>query len=103
MAAASDRQYDVAVLGATGFTGALTAAELAGRGPKTLRWALAGRNDDKLRRAAERIAVQHPDAPAPAIVAADVTDDASLRALAASTRVLITTVGPYIRHGAGVV
>src|SRR5262245_55757186 len=101
--ARSDRSYDVVLLGATGFTGALTAGELAARGPKELRWALAGRNAAKLGRTAERVAVNHPGAPVPGIVHADVTDERSLREMAESARVLITTVGPYIEHGAGVV
>jgi short subunit dehydrogenase-like uncharacterized protein len=102
----ADRPYDVVVLGATGFTGALTAEALAARGvggERVLKWAIAGRNQDKLQAVAERVAAAQPEAPAPALLHADVTDDASLRELAESTRVLITTVGPYIEHGAGVV
>jgi short subunit dehydrogenase-like uncharacterized protein len=101
--AATERPHDVVVLGATGFTGALTAAELAARAPEGLRWGLAGRNAGRLAQVAERVAAAHPQAPAPAILHADVTDQASLDALAASTRVLVTTVGPYVEHGAGVV
>jgi short subunit dehydrogenase-like uncharacterized protein len=99
----SDRPYAVTVLGATGFTGALTAAELAARAPQDLRWAIAGRNAAKLEDVRARIAAAHPDAPLPGIVAADVTDRASLDALAQATGVLVTTVGPYVRHGAEVV
>jgi short subunit dehydrogenase-like uncharacterized protein len=103
MAATPDRPYDVAVLGATGFTGALTAGEIAARAPEGLRWAIAGRSADKLAGVRERIAADRPGAPEPEIVLADVTDSASLRALAESTRVLATTVGPYVEYGAGVV
>jgi short subunit dehydrogenase-like uncharacterized protein len=104
MAAASNhRPYDVVVLGATGFTGALTAGEIAARAPDGLRWAVAGRDAGKLAATRDRLVAAHPDAPAPAAIAADVTDPDSLRALAQSTRVLVTTVGPYVEHGAGVV
>ncbi|MCW3003186.1 MAG: saccharopine dehydrogenase, partial [Conexibacter sp.] len=99
----TDRLYDLAILGATGFTGALTAAEIAARAPQDLRWALAGRTVAKLEDVRERVAAAHPDAPLPELVVADVNDDGSLRALAEATRVLATTVGPYVRHGAGVV
>src|SRR3954452_3065003 len=102
-AAPSDRPYDVVVLGATGFTGALTAAALAARAPADLRWAIAGRNAGKLAACRTDLIGAHPTAPAPGTVAAEVTDGASLRALAESTRVLVTTVGPYVEHGAGVV
>ncbi|HET6505277.1 MAG TPA: saccharopine dehydrogenase NADP-binding domain-containing protein [Baekduia sp.] len=99
----AERAYDVALLGATGFTGALTAAEIAGRAPAGFRWALAGRNRDKLAVARDRVLAAHPGAPAPELVVADVEDRASLHALAASTRVLTSTVGPYALHGEPVV
>ena len=42
------RQYDLALFGATGFTGGLTAHYLAANGPGDMRWALVGRNAAKL-------------------------------------------------------
>jgi len=103
MAAAPERTYDVALLGATGFTGALTAVELAARAPADLRWALAGRSREKLEAVRDRVVAAHPGAPAPEIVLADVGDPDTLAALAAATRVLTTTVGPYVVHGDPVV
>jgi short subunit dehydrogenase-like uncharacterized protein len=100
---ATDRTFDVALLGATGFTGALTAIELAARAPADLRWALAGRNAGKLAAVRDRVVAAHPGRPAPEVVLADVGDAASLRALAESTRVLTSTVGPYVLHGDPVV
>ena len=97
------RPLDVALLGATGFTGALTAAELAARAPARLRWALAGRNRNKLAVVRDRVVDAHREAPAPELVVVDVDDAASLAALAQSTRVLTTTVGPYVLHGEPVV
>lgn len=93
----TDRDYDVVVLGATGFTGELTAAYLAEHAPDGLRWAIAGRNPDKLETVRARLAAAHGvDVP---VVVADSADDASLHALAASTRLVVTTVGPYLLHG----
>ena len=43
----TDRPYDLVLLGATGFTGGLVAAHLAGR-VGALRWAIAGRDRDRL-------------------------------------------------------
>jgi saccharopine dehydrogenase (NAD+, L-glutamate forming) len=100
---ATDRTFDVALLGATGFTGALTAVEIAARAPADLRWALAGRNRDKLAAVRDRVTAAHPQAPAPELVVADVGDAAALQALAESTRVLTSTVGPYVVHGDPVV
>jgi short subunit dehydrogenase-like uncharacterized protein len=89
----AERQHDVVVLGATGFTGALTARYLADHAPDATRWAIAGRNRSKLERLGLDVPVLH----------ADVNDAGSLRELAESTRVLITTVGPYINYGEGAV
>src|SRR4051794_2047692 len=97
------RPHDVALLGATGFTGALTAIEIAARAPADLRWALAGRSREKLEAVRERVAATHPGAPAPDLLVADVEDAASLDALARSARVLTTTVGPYVLYGGPVV
>jgi saccharopine dehydrogenase (NAD+, L-glutamate forming) len=94
MATAGARELDVVLLGATGFTGGLVAEELARRtGGTGLRWGIAGRDVPALERLRDRL----PGAPA--IVRADVTDRDALAALAARTRVLATTVGPYARLG----
>jgi short subunit dehydrogenase-like uncharacterized protein len=88
-----DREYDIVLFGATGFTGALTAEYLAQHAGEGLRWALAGRNRAKLEALSERLGVDVP------LLHADVTDDASLRSLAEDARVVITTVGPYVTYG----
>ena len=89
----AEREHDIVLFGATGFTGALTAEYLAGHADDGLRWALAGRNRAKLEALAERLGVEVP------LLHADVTDVASLRSVAASARVVITTVGPYVTYG----
>ncbi len=88
---------DLALLGATGFTGSLTADYLGGHLPAGSSWAIAGRNKAKLKTIAERI--EGNGGIRPHILEADVDDELSMAALAAQTRVLITTVGPYLRHG----
>ncbi|MCW2868054.1 MAG: Saccharopine dehydrogenase [Marmoricola sp.] len=96
------RTYDVVLLGATGFTGALTAAYLAEHAPADLRWALAGRNRTKLEAVRARLVADLPDDPRLPdlpLVVADSADPTSLKALAESTKVVITTVGPYLLHG----
>jgi short subunit dehydrogenase-like uncharacterized protein len=100
---AAERPYDVVLFGATGFTGGLTAEYLAAHAPATLRWALAGRNRDKLETLRDRLAAENPACAELALVHADVEDAGSLRTVAASTRVAITTVGPYINYGEPVV
>jgi short subunit dehydrogenase-like uncharacterized protein len=95
----ADRDHDIVLLGATGFTGELTAAYLAEHAPQGLRWALAGRNQAKLEAVRDRLAQIDPELKNLPLLQADSSDGDSLRALAASTRVVITTVGPYLEHG----
>ncbi|MEU0455920.1 hypothetical protein ABZ322_23540, partial [Streptomyces sp. NPDC006129] len=49
----TDRPYDIVLFGATSFAGALTAEYLAAHAPEGLRWAIAGRSEEKLRRLRE--------------------------------------------------
>jgi short subunit dehydrogenase-like uncharacterized protein len=98
----TERPHDVVVFGATGFTGALTAEYLAGAGDGT-RWALAGRSRFKLEAVRNRCAAVNATAGDVPLIVADVQDAASMRAMAESTKVVITTVGPYIHYGEPVV
>jgi short subunit dehydrogenase-like uncharacterized protein len=98
--AASERTYYLVVFGATGFVGRLLAGYLAEHAPSGTRIALAGRS----RTRSEEVRAGLPPAARDwEIVEADTGDPASLAALAASTRVLATTVGPYARYGLPVV
>ncbi|HEY7047473.1 MAG TPA: saccharopine dehydrogenase NADP-binding domain-containing protein [Jatrophihabitantaceae bacterium] len=90
------RPYDIVLFGATGFTGGLTAEYLARTVPPQTSWALAGRNPAKLEAVRRRLGVLWSRLP---LLSADADDPASLRELAESTRVLVTTVGPYVEHG----
>jgi short subunit dehydrogenase-like uncharacterized protein len=96
---ASERKYDVALFGATGFTGGLTAAYLAANAPRELRWALVGRNRAKLEGVRERLAAAAPGAPVPDLLEADAADRAALARVAESARVVASTVGPYALYG----
>ncbi len=90
-------EFDIIVYGATGFTGRLVAEHLAkryGLGGE-VKWAMAGRSADKL--AAVRDEIGAP-AGTPLVVA-DAGDMASLQAMVARTRAVITTVGPYQLYG----
>jgi short subunit dehydrogenase-like uncharacterized protein len=91
-----DRDHDIVLFGATGFTGGLTAEYLAEHADPGTRWAIAGRNRQKLEAVRSRLGPEHADL---ALLEADIGDAASIRRLAESTRVVITTVGPYINYG----
>lgn len=96
---ASGKPYDVVLFGATGFTGSLVADYLAGHAPAGARWALAGRSEAKLRGVRDRLAAAHPELKELPLLIADSGDPEALRALAESTRVVISTVGPYLHRG----
>lgn len=93
------RDLDVVVFGATGVTGRGVAAYLAQRAPASgLRWAAAARDQAKLARVLEGVGVSAPET-----ISADIGDPASLRAMAARTRVVLNLVGPYTLYGRPVI
>lgn len=93
------RDFDIVLYGATGFVGELTAQYLAENAPAELKWALAGRNPGKLSKLRSELASINPALAELPLIAADAEDATSLEDLAQSTRVLISTVGPYAIYG----
>ncbi|BDE15117.1 MULTISPECIES: saccharopine dehydrogenase family protein [Mycobacterium] len=89
------REFDIILYGATSFVGKLTAEYLARAGGDA-RIALAGRSSDKLKAVRENLGEPAQSWP---LVCADATRPATLEEMAARTRVVITTVGPYTRYG----
>ncbi|MBN9039865.1 MAG: saccharopine dehydrogenase [Rhizobiales bacterium 62-47] len=97
----SSAEFDIVVYGASGFTGRLVAEYLASRtgAPHDVKWAMAGRNLDKL--AAVRDEIGAPkDTP---LITADAADPASLNAMLQRTKAVLTTVGPYQLYGSDLV
>jgi len=92
---AAQREFDIVLYGATGFVGKLTAEYLA-RAGGTARIALAGRSPERLLDVRETLGDSAQDWP---ILSADASSPSSLNEMAAQTRVVITTVGPYSRYG----
>jgi len=92
----TDRRLDVVVHGATGFVGRLTAQYLARSAPPQARIGLAGRSRERLEALRAELGERAADWP---VLIADSADAAGLDALAAATKVVATTVGPYARHG----
>ncbi|MBT0565910.1 trans-acting enoyl reductase family protein [Williamsia sp. CHRR-6] len=90
------REFDVVIYGATGFVGVLTAAYLAEHAPAGTRIALAGRSEAKLARTRASLPAAAHDWP---LIVADADSAAALDAMAARTRVVCTTVGPYLKYG----
>lgn len=96
------RQYEAVVLGATGYTGKLTAEYIAANLPTDFKWAIAGRSERKLQALAGELHSQNPNRPQPSIEVAQLEKSDLLR-LTKTTKVLITTVGPYHKYGLAVV
>jgi short subunit dehydrogenase-like uncharacterized protein len=92
----NDRDHDLVLLGATGFVGRLVAAYLSRNAPTGMRVALAGRSRGRLEKLRADLRGPGRDWP---LVVCDSTDPAQVVALAGSTRVVATTVGPYARYG----
>jgi short subunit dehydrogenase-like uncharacterized protein len=89
------REFDIILYGATGFVGKLTAEYLARAGGDA-RIALAGRSTERLEAVRKTL-----DAAAQSwqLITADATSPSTLDEMAARTRVVITTVGPYSKYG----
>jgi len=88
--ALADRNYDLVLYGASGFTGKQTVEYCRQFAPSGLRWAIAGRNRSKL----DTVNSASVD-----VLVADAQDDDALNRLAAQTRVVATTAGPFSLYG----
>lgn len=93
-----ERDFDVVLFGATGFTGQLVAEYLVRR-RSGARLALGGRSRAKLEQVRSDLAAVDPAARDLPLITGDSLDPAAMADLARRARVVCTTVGPYYRHG----
>ena len=103
------RAYTIVLYGATSFVGQITAHYLAQflteqkpneDASHSVTWAIAGRDEDKLKKLQDEIvSKQGNKADKVAIIIANSNDEASLDAMTKQTQVLISTVGPYLKYG----
>lgn len=91
------KEFDLVVYGASGFTGRLVAEYLTQRNIKN--WAMAGRNMAKLAEVQDLIGAPKDVA----LIEADASAPASLSAMCARTKCVLTTVGPYQLYGSELV
>lgn len=96
-----DRELDIIVYGATGYTGRLVCEYLNKQYGVNgeVKWAMAGRSQDKIDSVRDEMGIP---ADVPTIVA-DANDLTSIKTMVENTRVLLTTVGPYQLYGSDVV
>lgn len=93
------QQFDILLWGASGFTGRLVAEYLARQAGPEVRWAIGGRNRDKLAEVRRKVTAVNPSLADLPILIGDSLDQASLEPLVAQARVVCTTVGPYTTFG----
>ena len=97
----TDRELDIIVYGATGYTGKLVAEYMHQRygAGGEVRWAIAGRTLEKLQGVRGELSL-----PADIeLVQADASDPASLEDMVKRAQVILTTVGPYQLYGSELV
>ena len=92
-----DRELDVVLYGATGFTGRQTVQYFAKNAPSDLRWAIAGRNRAKLDALLATLNLNVP------VLVAGSADQNAIDAMMSRTRVLLSTAGPFALYGTGIV
>ena len=97
----SEREFDLVVFGASGYTGKLVAEYIQNEygGDKSLKWALAGRNKDKLAGIKEDLNLESDLT----ILKVDSNDQESLDAMTSAAKCILTTVGPYQLYGSNLV
>jgi len=91
----ADREFDIIVYGATGFTGRLVAEYLGETYPTGVTWAMAGRSLSKLEEVRDLIGAPSGIT----LITANSDDPASLKAMCERATVVISTVGPYQLYG----
>ena len=97
----SEREFDVIVFGASGYTGKLV-AEYMGKEygtDESIRWAIAGRNKDKLSSVKKDLNLDE----SVSIIEVDSANKDSLDSMTSSAKCILTTVGPYQLYGSSLV
>lgn len=98
------RKYDIVLFGATGFTGNLVAEYFARHvSAKTVKWAIAGRNSNKLEAVKIRLMHLNPECAEVGVLECNSDDLKSLEKVTKQTTIIVTTVGPFVQHGENLV
>ena len=91
-----NKDIDIVIYGATGFTGQLCVKYFQSQGLE-IKWAIAGRNLGKLQSVSKNLA---PDIE---ILVADSDDEAGLNDICSRSKVVLSTAGPFHRYGSKLV
>ena len=91
-----NKKFDIIVYGATGFTGSLCVKYLK-ENYSGLRWAVAGRNKEKLSLLCQETGVDSQ------VFVAEANDSSALDSITKKTKVVLSTAGPFHRYGSKMV
>ncbi|KAJ4986389.1 saccharopine dehydrogenase [Stagonosporopsis vannaccii] len=94
----NSRQYELILLGATGYTGKLVAEWISTHLPEDLKWAIAGRNAKKLQGVIDELKKLNANRKLPEVETCELVPE-QLNTLVKKTKLLITTVGPFMHYG----
>jgi short subunit dehydrogenase-like uncharacterized protein len=92
-----DRLYDVVLYGASGFTGKQTVRYFAQQVVSGVRWAIAGRNRQKLESVKAQVGADVD------VLVADSLDQNAVDEIVSQTRILLNTAGPFALYGNAIV
>jgi short subunit dehydrogenase-like uncharacterized protein len=92
-----NKNLDIVLYGASGFTGQLCVRYFAENAGPGLRWAIAGRNEVKLKEIINALSLDVE------IIVADGNDTKALDKLTTNTKVVLSTAGPFHRYGSKLV
>ncbi|KAJ5638494.1 hypothetical protein N7528_000884 [Penicillium herquei] len=98
----SNREYDLVLLGPTGYTGKFCAEHIVKNHPTDLKWAVAGRSVNKIEPIVQELKALNPDRRAPDVLPVQL-NSAELGELAQKTRLIINCIGPYHLYSSPVV
>ena len=91
----TDQGFDIIVYGASSFVGQILTRYMHEHFTGgSVRWAIAGRSEHKLKKLSEDIGLSDIE-----ILLAEANDETALQAMCARGKVIISTVGPYALYG----
>lgn len=93
-----ERNFDLILIGATGFTGSRAVQYLSDHAPENLKWGIAARNPEKIKNVADRHNIDEDRC-----FIVDTTIREQVEAVAQKTRIILTTVGPFSLYGEEVI
>ena len=96
----NDKNFDVVIYGATGFTGKLVVEYMLNQygNDQTISWAMAGRSQEKLIAVRDALGVSSKVP----LLTVDSNDEESIASMVQQTKCVLTTVGPYQLYGSNI-